>query len=629
MKSKLTLLALFCCAFSVLAAPVPPAEKLLPPDAFFFATIPDAAKWRTILTDSPQVQLWRDDAMRPFKEKFLAKLRSEVLAPLERKLNLKLSDYEEIAQGQVTLAVVPNTPATPIPGWVVLVDAKDKSDQLKKLLGDARKRWTDSGGQSKSEKIRDLEFTTLITSGDEISKSLEKILPGSKSKNAEPDAATDKSKAEKIEITIGQSDSLLVIGQPVKFLESIIARQSGASAPALSDESSYQATHNAVFRDANAYAWLNTKALIELALRSGPEKKAGDEGPSMSKIFGALGVTSLKYAALSFRQTESGALGQFVLGLPESTRAGFFKALTLQAKDAGPPAFVPADTVNFNRTRMDLQKVWAGFESTLNDAVPAAAGGLKLVFDNVGKDKDPDFDLRRDLIGNLGDDVINYQKAPRSSSLADLAAAPSIYLISSQNADKLANAFKVALGFVAQQQGATVKEREFLGRKVYSLPQPSPTPGDAKEGEHNLSFAASGGYVALSTDAALLEEYLRSTESKAKSLRESPGFTEAAEKVGGMNLGLFGYANDAESMRVVWDLLKKNSDAPESLFLGGAFAGLASDEIKKFKEWVDLSLLPPFSAVSKYFYFNVYSGGFNASGFTIKAFGPRPPGLKK
>src|ERR1043166_3501343 len=112
MKSKLTLLALFCCAFSVLAAPVPPAEKLLPPDAFFFATIPDAAKWRTILTDSPQVQLWRDDAMRPFKEKFLAKLRSEVLAPLERKLNLKLSDYEEIAQGQVTLAVVPNTPAT-------------------------------------------------------------------------------------------------------------------------------------------------------------------------------------------------------------------------------------------------------------------------------------------------------------------------------------------------------------------------------------------------------------------------------------------------------------------------------------------------------------------------------------
>jgi hypothetical protein len=38
-------------------------------------------------------------------------------------------------------------------------------------------------------------------------------------------------------------------------------------------------------------------------------------------------------------------------------------------------------------------------------------------------------------------------------------------------------------------------------------------------------------------------------------------------------------------------------------------------------------MLPDFDAVSKYFYFSVYSGSTTADGLSFKAFAPRPPGL--
>jgi hypothetical protein len=46
------------------------------------------------------------------------------------------------------------------------------------------------------------------------------------------------------------------------------------------------------------------------------------------------------------------------------------------------------------------------------------------------------------------------------------------------------------------------------------------------------------------------------------------------------------------------------------------------------KDWADLSLLPPFEQVSKYFYFSVYGGGATVDGLTFKVFSPVPPGSK-
>jgi len=49
---------------------------------------------------------------------------------------------------------------------------------------------------------------------------------------------------------------------------------------------------------------------------------------------------------------------------------------------------------------------------------------------------------------------------------------------------------------------------------------------------------------------------------------------------------------------------------------------------KNFKEWMDLSLLPAYSKVAKYFHFTVYGASANVDGLTFKVFAPIPPALK-
>src|SRR5207302_1072564 len=137
------------------------------------------------------------------------------------------------------------------------------------------------------------------------------------------------------------------------------------------------------------------------------------------------------------------------------------------------------------------------------------------------KDKDSGFDVRKNLIGNLGDDYISDTKAPRGSSIAQLKSPPSLFLMASPNPEQLTAALKNIFVFMGQGGGAPT-EREFLGRKIYSIVMPNmPLPmADAGKpsGPHTLNYTASGGYVAMSTDNSTLEEFLRAAETPPKAL---------------------------------------------------------------------------------------------------------------
>jgi hypothetical protein len=176
-----------------------------------------------------------------------------------------------------------------------------------------------------------------------------------------------------------------------------------------------------------------------------------------------------------------------------------------------------------------------------------------------------------------------------------------------------------------------VKEREFLGRKIYSLSlPPTPKPDGSGTIERSLSYTASGGYVAFSTDDAILETYLRSSENTGKTLRETAGLAEAAEKIGGMNTGLFGYENSSETVRVMLETLKNDSGILEKMLamtpLGPKIGGKDGSGLKG---WLDFSLLPSFDKITKYFHFTVYTGSVAADGLSYKIFSPTPPLLKK
>jgi len=615
-------------------AAIPPPEKLLPDDTLIMVTAPDFARMREVWKHCPQTRLWNDPAMKPFKDKFVTRWKEEFVQPLERDLGVRFDDYGSLPQGQVTFALTQNGwqgSGSPSPAVLLLLDTKDKKDQLKKILDDLRKKWVDAGKSIRTEKIRGIEFSIVPISSSEVPKTLQKAL--SPPENA-AQPAEEQSAAPKTELTVGQFESLLIVGSSTAAVEKILAHLTGGAMPALGDLAAYEANRLALFRDAPFYGWVNLKSFIDVLTRKPAENEetTGSDPMSMlnpGRLMTATGLSSLKTLAFNFQNSNEGSSVQVMVGAPEAGRQGILKLLPARGKESTPPSFVPVDVVKFQRCRIDGQQAWATLQQVINDINPQWLGGLNFLLDTANtaaRQKDPDFDIRKCLFNNLGDDMISYQKAPRGNSPADSNGAPWLFLMSSPQPEQLAAALK-SIGVLWNPQGGFPAEREFLGRKIFALPLPGMplSPADpSSSAPRALNCAASGGYVALSTDASILEEYLRSSESRQKTLGEKPGLTEAAARVGGTSTGWFGYQNQLDTGRAALDIMRKGASDPitKSIITRSVFLGL-------LYHYADFSLLPSFDQISKYFYFEVYTASANADGVTFKWFAPTPPGLRK
>ena len=279
---------------------------------------------------------------------------------------------------------------------------------------------------------------------------------------------------------------------------------------------------------------------------------------------------------------------------------------------------------------MNVPKAWSTFESILTEMYPDLGSVLQMVLRTAGKDKDPNFDFRKSLIDNLGDDFVSYQKPLRNPDLTATNSTPSLTLIGSPNAEALVGTFKTGIGSISPPN--SLKEREFLGHKIYSVPAPRAfIQEDDDPSERILNFAANDGYAAFSSDPAMIEDFLRSSDAKGKSLQETRGLIEAAQKVGGTATGFFGFENLQESFRAALASWKQDpTTLSKSLPLPPLPGGImGKDDDKDRQPWFDLSLLPPFEKIGKYFYFLVYAWSANPDGFTFKLFAPSPPNLKE
>lgn len=583
-------------AFAGVAATLP-AEKLLPADTLVVLTIPDFDKAAAAAKDIPFAQLWRDPAMKPFAYKFETKLRA-LIGKEDKNFARDWAEFKPLIVGQITLAVLRgNWPgdAGSEPEFVVFLDVKDKAKQLKDFIEKCEKRDAEAGKTFQRETVRGIKFARAM----------------------EKDAGDAPQKKQPY---VGQSGSLLLISESTKALEKVLARQDGAGA-GLDETPEFERARSAVGRDVHAFGWVNIKAFLGvLAKMPAAQGDANPLGVAPGRILDAIGLGGLDGVVMAANQTPEGTQIELFVQTPQARRKGLMSAFTPEAKEAGPLPSVGGDVAKFTRIRLDGQKMFTTIERIITDINPQMAGIVALMIENVGKDKDPNFDLRKQIIGNLGSDFITIQKAPRGTDAADLASPPTLFLVGSPKAEALLQSLLIV-------NPLPPKEREFLGRKIYSL---SAIPGlPAAGGRGQMNFSTAGGYLAVSTDVAMLEEALRG-EASGKPLRDVPGLSEAAQKVGGFNTGWFAYENQTETLRLLLESLRKDPSALEKMFalpLGGAGAPLPS--LQPLKDVVDFSLLPPFEAISKYFGYTVQATAGTPDGISFKAFVPVPVGLKK
>ena len=109
-----------------------------------------------------------------------------------------------------------------------------------------------------------------------------------------------------------------------------------------------------------------------------------------------------------------------------------------------------------------------------------------------------------------------------------------------------------------------------------------------------------------------------------------PGLLEAAQRVGGMGTGLFGYENEVDTMRAAFEAAKNDAAASTNGIGSSLFPGLPgiTGPESNLNDWMDFSLLPAFDRVAQYFSFTIYAGSANVDGLTLKLFAPMPPALR-
>jgi hypothetical protein len=637
------------------AANLPPAEKLLPDNTLAVLTVPNYQAADAWYQGSPGKKILDDPAMKPFMDKLKAKFNKDVTEPLEKELGIKFSDYEGLAQGQFTLAITAagwQGTSEKLPAFLLLMDTGTKSDQLKRNLADLRKKWSDAGKPAKEEKVGDAEFTTYTIMTDDLRTVFERVFPDPNAgwesitpnrPGAPPRRQTSRAENRPIHLTVGQSDTLLIVGTSLGEIRKILANKAGNGAATLSEVPAFKADQQRLFQDAQYFGWVNVKLLVELAMKGVDAAPAGGANNPMAmnpaQIVNALGLNGAQSAAVTLHGDKQGATVQFFLGVPENERKGIFKLLSPVAGDTTPPPFVPQEAVKYTRIRYDFTEAYNTIERTINDINPGLMGALAF-FEGALRQQNPNFTLRKGLIELLGNDIITYEFKPTGQTLEALSTAPGMVLIGSSDPDKLIETIKTLFNNFAQMRGPRggrrdadppqLKTRQFQGVTIHTFP-PTPQMNFRGEriGERSLSLCASGKYLALSWDETVLEQYLKNARA-ARPLATVSALNEAAKKAGGFNTGMLHYENQNETTRFLFNVLRKDGSRIGELLAMtpiGARLGFADDS-KAFQEWFDFNLLPPFDKVSKYIGITVYTGAATPEGLLIKVYTPNPPGFK-
>ena len=559
------------------AKATPPLEALLPAGTVLVLAAPNYASAKKHFKASASGRFWDSAEFKPFRKKLAAGFEANVMAEIEEELAIDFEAFEKMASGSVALAVLPGQDAGEEPALLLLLDAGRKSVTLRRALSRLERDWKKDDREVSETEIGGVDFTTVSDpEGDQ-------------------------------QVHIGRVGAQLFVGTKSAQIEGVLA-----------------ADHGAVLKGADFYVWANPGAVLPQLLDNLPD--GAELGIDFGEVVGTLGINGLGTFAMAYSERPSGAHYELFIGLPKANRKGLFSLLETKQADASPPPFVPANVGGFLRWRLNMDAAWKNLEKLLLELSPDVANMVEFTVGLLGKDKDSNFDFKKSFLNNFGDDLILYQMPPKSSALNDIGAGPIVVLVKSPNPDELIKGIGAVPGILPPPLNeAAMLPRRLGDHTVYSFELaefPDPSTGELVKME--LLLAARDGYMAVSTDADLLQMFL---DGKTMgSLAKRDGLATAAASVGGMDSGIFGYQNDRDMVLSTIDTLRDNTDQFDMIL-----SMIPMDDLGEVSlgEWLDFSLLPTGSKIAKYFDFTVYGAETNDRGISLKMFSPRPATLKR
>ncbi len=584
-----------CGLIAVIGVGAVPPEDLLPAHTLAVATIPDMIRLRAAIAQTPASRLWNDEAMRPFTTKFATGFHQHVLDGVQAGAGAWFREHLDLAQGQMTLAMIAPAAGLKTPGFLVIVDTGKRADALATKLRLLRETLNLRRSPFKLRTLRGVEFLELPA----------------------PEGMAGS-------VLLGRSDTLFIAATREADLDPVLLAQSGGGGKRLAQVGAFARLRDTQFRDALALGWLDASAALELAVRSFHEFPDGpaSERVTPDRVVGALGFKGLRAVSLSYKR-DGGDLLEVRLDVPAQNRRGLFKAFMPESDDTAPPPFVGTDVLSYLRYRIQGPALWKLLVDTALDIAPQVDSVIKLG-ESAVQARDPKFRFQESFFDTLGSDFIRIQVAPRGKSLGEQISPPSFFFVESKKPAATLAAVVTLLGVA----GLEPKTHEAEGRRIHSYL----LPGRPEAARSSLHFTSTGSYVVAATDEVLLEGFLRGeAHASRKPLRDLPGLDAAVSRVGGYRTGWLGISQDRVVARSLFGFLREHPDALESLPIknGLKFTRLDPKGEGLPLDWVDFKLLPAFERVEKYFTHTVYSVGADEAGISLRVLTPAPSAPKE
>jgi len=177
---------------------------------------------------------------------------------------------------------------------------------------------------------------------------VKKIFPNLKGVDAADDNDA-KPGNKNMEITVGQSDSLLLVSDSTEAIEKVLSRQAGGAIPPLLESPTFQADYGPRLRESPIYLWVSAKTIVDMLTKApaGADDQATATAARMDMIFSAIGLANITSASLSYQGSPEGTLAQLFLTVPEEKRPPLLKIIAADPRIPARRPLCPPMPSNF------------------------------------------------------------------------------------------------------------------------------------------------------------------------------------------------------------------------------------------------------------------------------------------
>ncbi len=389
-----------------------------------------------------------------------------------------------------------------------------------------------------------------------------------------------------------------------------VARRLGRTLPeSLADKPGFRAAARTL-GEAHVFAFVNPDALKTLLAT-----RVKDQA-SLERLIKGLGLANVTCLASAIRIAGDRSQDMCVKGLVgvQGSRTGL---PALLGPASGPlkvsDRLVARDAVGFLCANYEPAKLFDDLskivqEAAYQDLNMIVQAGLAATAGDGGQ---PPAQLRDDILAQIGAPLLVTWKTDRPYT--EDSNQRFLFALPVRDGSRL----DAALGRVHKAfLGADPKSRrELLGHVLYLLPMPGPTAGERTQ----MAFSVAGDHFVFGP-VDDVEQAIRSLQKEPDNILASdPMFRYARERLPSQ-AGLYYYQNDRLNMEAAWVMIKQmireftapaqgeseqESDLPEPV----------TKTLKTLLQYVDISQLPDFKAVEKYW------------GATVGFLQSRPEGL--